>query len=212
MIYSFNQPNTRIHNQNQFSPKEQLDIIFPLLTNGEEDPIWDSSKEEQLFGSTNEALLLNRSTYHSFLPQIQSSTFHSEISEYKSFYFLGIRKAFNITENDIIESLNIDNNKSTIFKFGEGEGKSPSTFFFTYDKKFLIKTISEGEMKLFLKMLPKYVQRVIHVSGTLLAIIFGIFSIKFHGFAPVYFILMENSLPKIQRYVRILNEYIYIYI
>ena len=159
-------------------------------------------------------LLINNSIQQKTKPALHIiSSITIQITEFEPIYFLGLRKAFGITADHIINSLNPIENKSNIFKFGEGEGKSGSSFFFTKDNKFLIKTITKNEMNFFIKILPGYVRRIIHVSGSLIAKIFGIFSLKLKGFAPVYFILMENSLPEIMRYVRciLINIYIYIY-
>jgi hypothetical protein len=40
-----------------------------------------------------------------------------------------------------------------IFKAGEGAGKSGSFFFFSHDHRFIIKTMSSGELKLISKIL-----------------------------------------------------------
>jgi len=41
---------------------------------------------------------------------------------------------------------------------GEGEGKTGSFFFFSKDKRFIIKTISEEKKENLMKMLPKFVE------------------------------------------------------
>jgi Phosphatidylinositol-4-phosphate 5-Kinase len=44
-----------------------------------------------------------------------------------------------------------------VFNAGEGAGRSGSFFFFSHDKRFIIKTMSDAERKLFLnKMLPSF--------------------------------------------------------
>jgi hypothetical protein len=43
-----------------------------------------------------------------------------------------------------------------VFKAGQGAGASGSFFFFSHDRRFLIKTMTSGELKLFLKLLPDY--------------------------------------------------------
>jgi hypothetical protein len=53
------------------------------------------------------------------------------------------------------ESLAPKLNRESVFKAGESAGgSSGSFFFFSQDRKFLIKTMSPHEMKLFLSKLP----------------------------------------------------------
>ena len=46
---------------------------------------------------------------------------------------------------NLIESLNPRNNIESIFKAGESQGKSGSFFFFSQDKKFIIKTMTDSD-------------------------------------------------------------------
>jgi len=48
-----------------------------------------------------------------------------------------------------MKSLSPEKNRDTVFKAGLGSGASGSFFFFSYDKQFIIKTMSETERKLF---------------------------------------------------------------
>ena len=47
-----------------------------------------------------------------------------------------------------------------MFKSGQGAGKSGSFFFYSFDNKFLIKTISQAEKNLFLSMLGDYIDHI----------------------------------------------------
>jgi hypothetical protein len=47
-----------------------------------------------------------------------------------------------MTENMLLESLDINKNIDMIFQAGEGSGNSGSFFFFSKDNKLLIKTIN----------------------------------------------------------------------
>lgn len=53
-------------------------------------------------------------------------------------------------------SLHPKHNVEMVFKAGEGAGKSGSFFFFSHDKKFLIKTMYESEKVLFLDRLSLF--------------------------------------------------------
>lgn len=72
-----------------------------------------------------------------------------------------------------------------VFKSGEGAGKSGSFFFFTHDDKFIIKTMRAGEFKIFLKFLPQYVEHFVKNPTSLLAKIFGVFTVHRQGLGEV---------------------------
>jgi hypothetical protein len=64
-----------------------------------------------------------------------------------------------------------------ILKSGESAGRSGSFFFFSHDDRFIVKTISKGELDLFLnKLLPTYLDHIIEPS--LMAKILGVFTVK----------------------------------
>ena len=62
-----------------------------------------------------------------------------------------------LTNSEIMDSLNIQDNIESIFHSGEGIGKSGSFFFFTKDKKFVIKTTRGDEKELLLGMLDSMI-------------------------------------------------------
>ena len=64
-----------------------------------------------------------------------------------------------------------------MFKAGEGAGRSGSFFFFSFDKKFLIKTMNDNEMAVFTGMLPSYLNHFMKNPDSLLARIYGIFTV-----------------------------------
>ena len=124
-----------------------------------------------------------------------------DITEYSPKIFQIIRNKFNIGNSDLLYSVDPINNESSIFSVGEGEGKSGSYFIFSFDKQFIIKTISPGEMRMFIKLLNNYYKRVTSWNKSLLAKIYGAYSVKMSGVVPVYVILMQNSLPPVPGYV-----------
>lgn len=81
-----------------------------------------------------------------------------------------------ITQEDIIRSLTILENRDAVFKAGESAGTSGSFFFFSHDNRFLLKTILREESLKLQQMLDDYID---HISDTgnksLLARIYGIF-------------------------------------
>ncbi|MFO0117795.1 MAG: hypothetical protein ACK521_09345 [bacterium] len=47
-------------------------------------------------------------------------------------------------------------NRDMIFKAGEGAGRSGSFFFFSHDRKFVVKTMTSAELNLVKRMMPDY--------------------------------------------------------
>ena len=84
-------------------------------------------------------------------------------------------------------------NRQQVFKTGEGSGKSGSFFFLTHDKRFMIKTINESEKEIMLKILDGYLDHHLKYPDSLISKIFGVFTIKREGMAPVILCLMENT-------------------
>ena len=77
----------------------------------------------------------------------------SKVSSYDQHKFQKIMQLDNISEFDIMTSLSMISNRKMIFKAGQGAGKSGSFFFESFDKKFIIKSISSSEKKVLLNLL-----------------------------------------------------------
>ena len=96
-----------------------------------------------------------------------------------------------ISPEDLMTSLSLNENHDMVFKAGEGAGQSGSFFFFSHDNRFLIKTLAGSEKVRLLNILPDYVS---HIKSTqnqsLLARIYGIFTIKTNYFDPLDIIVM----------------------
>ena len=56
------------------------------------------------------------------------------------------------------KSLSPKFNRDMVFKAGEGAGRSGSFFFFSHDRKFIIKTMTNSELGLFLNKLPAFIK------------------------------------------------------
>ena len=74
--------------------------------------------------------------------------------------FQMLLKFDNITYMDLFKSLDVQENRSKVFKAGEGAGASGSFFFFSKDNKFLIKTMTAGEAKRFMAMIDDYITHI----------------------------------------------------
>lgn len=75
-------------------------------------------------------------------------TFHREM------LFRATFPSFFENLDQIHASLAPKHNRNMVFKAGEGAGRSGSFFFFSHDRRFLIKTMNKGEMELLLKIMP----------------------------------------------------------
>ena len=124
-----------------------------------------------------------------------------KITEYQAKDFSKIQEYFGVDHQMILNSVDLELNKSNIFNISEGEGKSGSFFFFTFDKKYLIKTITTEELRTCLKFLKAYRRHLTDNLGSIMTIILGIYTIKIEGIVPVHIILMINSLPKLPSFV-----------
>ena len=81
-----------------------------------------------------------------------------------------------------------------MFKAGEGAGRSGSFFFFSHDHKFIIKTLTKTELDLILAILSPLMTHFRKNPDSLLAKIFGIFTVKTKKTGSVHLMLMENTL------------------
>jgi 1-phosphatidylinositol-4-phosphate 5-kinase len=99
-----------------------------------------------------------------------------------------------ISPTDIKASLSLEQNRSNVFEAGEGEGMSGSFFFYSSDKKFIIKTLRGKEKKILLNMLDDFIYHLFQNNNeSLIAKIYGVFTIKTDRFAPLDFMIMENT-------------------
>ena len=62
-------------------------------------------------------------------------------------------------------------------KIGDG-GKSGEFFFFSYDNKLIIKTVSDRELKVLLNILPDYIQHFTENPFSMIAKIYGAFTFE----------------------------------
>ena len=74
-------------------------------------------------------------------------------------------------------------------KAGESKGKSGSFFFWTFDKKFMIKTINNSELNSLLEMLDSYTEQI-KSNNSLIVKIYGAFTLKTQIFADVHILIM----------------------
>jgi hypothetical protein len=68
------------------------------------------------------------------------------ILAHESATFQKVRELDGITAADVDESLNCEKNREMVFKAGQNSGQSGSFFFFSHDKRFIIKTMRGDEI------------------------------------------------------------------
>lgn len=91
----------------------------------------------------------------------------------------------------MINSLDADENNEQAFEAGEGAGASGSFFFFSKDRKFIIKTVKDDEMKLIKSFAHKYKEYLTSENlNSLLVRIYGIFQIKTQSFTRIHVMVM----------------------
>lgn len=99
--------------------------------------------------------------------------------EYAPELFAFLRQKDNIDPQNLKETLNpvIDGNINAIKKSGEGMGKSGSFFFFSHDKKLLIKTMTTSDFNAWTQLFPKYFEHINMFEDSLIARVYGIYSV-----------------------------------
>ena len=118
-----------------------------------------------------------------------------EFIEYAPGVFNELRQICEVNVEEIIESLSILKNLESLSAISESEGKSGSVFFFSYNHKFILKTIKEKEKNTLLKsFLHEYMDLFTSNNSSLIAGVYGLYTIKF-GTSHINLILMENIIP-----------------
>ena len=115
-----------------------------------------------------------------------------ELIEWAPAVFDAIKKMQGITPEMIEESLSTDKNAQQLFKAKESGGKSGSFMFFSYDKRFMIKTMNAAEHRVFMDALPTYLDHLKRNPQSLIAKIYGVYTIKMEDIKEVHIFLGDN--------------------
>lgn len=147
-----------------------------------EDTNYDENQmNEELHGKNNKTLM------ESFVTNDESSKFSKKtvscydaiIEEYCPEIFQELRSNECINIEDLMTSLNPEENKDSMLKIRESSGKSGSFFFFSNDKRFIIKTVKEEELNTMLgEFMKNYYIHIINNPESFLARIYGLYTIK----------------------------------
>jgi len=115
-----------------------------------------------------------------------------EVVEWAPAVFHAIRKMDGITHEMIEESLDTDSNSKQLFKAKESAGKSGSFMFSSFYRRFLIKTMNTNEQKVLKAALPYYLNHCRNNKKSLIAKIYGIYTVKMEDISEVHILLMGN--------------------
>ncbi len=115
------------------------------------------------------------------------------VIEYAPKVFAYLRQLDGIDKHQLKKSLDPEENREQAFKAGESSGKSGSFFFFSKDSKFIIKTMTDSDLATFHKIFKKYFDTVDRRRKSLLARIYGVYTIKMEDLVPVHLVLMGNT-------------------
>jgi len=128
--------------------------------------------------------------------------------EYAPDVFAHLRGLDGINNEDLKKSLDptIQANVDAIFKAGEGMGKSGSFFFFSYNTEFLIKTMTMNDFNAFMSLFREYFEHMNRYPNSLIARIYGVYSVQMDYMDPVYFILMGNTKQIENKYIKKLYD------
>ena len=117
------------------------------------------------------------------MTQLESEKTGTAIYENVKVYDYACKAFHKLRYNDgissfmIKNSLDPDTNLENALKAGESTGKSGSFFFFSKDRKFIIKTVFQEELDVFMQDLPEYFKHVDEHPSSLLARIYGLFQV-----------------------------------
>ena len=109
--------------------------------------------------------------------------------------FEAIKEMDGVSPDDILHSLNPVLNRQQVFKAKESAGKSGSFFFFSFDRRFLIKTMNNAELKVLRNCLPDYVMFLRENPDSMIARIYGVFTVQMEDITPVHLLFMHKMDP-----------------
>jgi hypothetical protein len=191
--------NTGINDDEEIAEKPNMIIIEPGANQFEimfdtpvayAESVRSKSKSNSFNIKSNKESVISAYTTEKLL----DLTIKSEIVSHEMHKFVKIMKLDNLSPADVIQSLSVEENIEQVFQAGEGAGLSGCFFFFSKDKRFLIKTIAKSEIEVLLGMLDDMIKHFEDTNNqSLLARIYGVFTIKTDKFHSLNIIIMQNT-------------------
>jgi hypothetical protein len=113
--------------------------------------------------------------------------------------FSHIRSVCGISSDSVSESFDVCANLVSLkANAGNDGGRSASFFYFSHDRRFLIKTISKAEKRFLMKgLLTGYHKHLMNHEDSLLSRIIGVFTFKFGERSKTRVMLQVNIFPKV---------------
>jgi 1-phosphatidylinositol-4-phosphate 5-kinase len=116
----------------------------------------------------------------------------ARIQCYNTDSFAKIMQLCGVTPAEVMRSLDTELNRNSIFKSGQGSGRSGSFFFFSADKKLIIKSMRGSEKRTLLGMLDSLVMHFEANKDSLINKVFGVFRVQTKFYASMDFIVLQN--------------------
>ena len=125
-----------------------------------------------------------------------------EFSDYESELFLTLRKEFSVRDPEYVRSFTISNEgQSTAMLEKFTEGRSGSFFYFTYDHRYIVKTVTKAERRCLQHFLPEYATYIKSQPDTLLTRFMGLHAVRVSPEqAKIYFVVMSNIFSAAEAY------------
>lgn len=112
--------------------------------------------------------------------------------------FYNLRKLYGIDNENYLKSLGPENFLGNLILIKNrslremcSSGKSGSFFYFSYDSKFVLKTISAKEYEFFKNILQDYYNHILNNPNTLMQRFFGLHTLYYNNM-KMYFVIMNN--------------------
>jgi hypothetical protein len=118
------------------------------------------------------------------------SSFDFDFTDHAPAVFAHLRQLWRLDAADYLVSLTSNYALSELVT----PGKSGSFFYFSVDMRFLFKTVTAGEFKTLMQMLPSYYAHVKRYASTLLPRFLGLHSLRRRG-QTLRFVVMTNLFP-----------------
>ena len=160
--------------------------------------MWEDSKQQNFIIDENcpietnlDSLMLNTAKGNNKLTIEKTVT----VDAFFVNSFAKLRAQDRIHVEHILESLMPEKNRSNVFKAGEASGASGSFFFFSHDKRFVIKTMTKTEKDFFFSKFGKaYFHHFNQNPSSFIARIYGIYTVKMKGHEPINLMMLAHTL------------------
>jgi len=121
-------------------------------------------------------------------PTTPASSYDFKFKSFAPIIFRALREKFGIDPADYLVSLTQDYILTELIT----PGKSGSFFYYSYDYRFILKTVSNSECYYLRQILPQYYEHVMSNPNTMLTRFFGLHRVRIHKGNVINFVVMGN--------------------